>query len=98
MTKNRNRNRTLHVLGKRNAIPHGKRAPHQYAVIKEGLRPVRETLVVSFLCVVQIYPEVPRRQQLDRSDLETKNQTNGRPAHLSLFRGKGKGCRTPDKG
>ena len=58
MTKNRNRNRnrTLHVLGKRNAVTHGKRAPQQFTVIKEGLRPVRETLVGFFLCVAQNIP------------------------------------------
>lgn len=90
MTKNRNRNRTLHVLGKRNAIPHGKRAPHQYAVIKGGLRPVRETLVVSFLCVVQIYPDVPRRQQLDRSDLETKRTDERTASALVTIQGEKK--------
>lgn len=66
--------------------------PHkQFTVIKEGLRPVRETLASFFLCLAQNNPEVPRRQQLDRSDLETKKQTNGRSTHSSLFRGKGKG-------
>lgn len=95
MTKDRNRNRTLHVLvGKRNAIPHGKCAPHQFTVIKEGLRPVRETLVVFFLCVAQIYPGVPRRQQLDRSDLETKKTDERTVSALVTIqgqRGKGKG-------
>lgn len=88
----------MHVLGKRNAIPHGKCAPQQYAVIKEGLRPVRETLASFFLCVAQNYPGFPRRQQLDRSDLETKKQTNGRSAHSSLFRGKEKVDGLPTRG
>lgn len=60
MTKDRNRNRTLHVLGKRNAIPHGKCAPQQYTVIKEGLRPVRETLGDLGLFLSLCGPELSR--------------------------------------
>lgn len=88
----------MHVLGKRNAIPHGKGAPQQYTVIKEGLRPVRETMGGFFLWVAQNHPGVPRRQQLDRSDLETKKQTNGRSAHSSLFRGREKVDGLPTRG
>lgn len=44
-----------------NTIPHGKRAPQQYSAIKEGLRPVRETLSCLGPVSFSLYgPEYPR--------------------------------------